>query len=228
MKRTIRLAVAGVFAGLTVVGSIALAQSPGDNKASTPQDAMQLPPGMTEEDMMACMAAATPGEMHAYLAKDVGVWHGKTKMWMMPNTEPMTSECTATVEAIMDGRFTKCEIKGEMPGMGPFLGFGIYGYDNVSEQFQSSWIDNFGTGIMNGTGELSADGTTMTWTFTFNCPITKKPQVMREIERRTGENTKVMEMYGTNPITGEEFKMMEISFTRTPAKTAAVSSPAKN
>ena len=27
---------------------------------------------------------------------------------------------------------------------------------------------------MNGTGELSDDGKTMTWKYTFNCPITKK------------------------------------------------------
>ena len=34
----------------------------------------------------------------------------------------------------MDGRFIKVEVEGEMPGMGPFHGFGIYGFDNVTQE----------------------------------------------------------------------------------------------
>ena len=45
---------------------------------------MQLPPGWTAEDMQAMMAAGTPGKMHEHLAKDVGMWQGKTTMWMAP------------------------------------------------------------------------------------------------------------------------------------------------
>ena len=126
------------------------------------------------EDMQACMLAATPGKMHQHLAKEAGVWNGKTTMFM-PGAEPATSECVSTITPIMDGRYIKCEIKGDMPGMGPFEGFGIYGFDNVSQKFVSSWIDNQGTGMMNGTGELSDDGKVMSWKFTFNCPVTKKP-----------------------------------------------------
>ena len=101
-----------------------------------------------------------------------------------------------------------------MPGMGPYSGLGIYGYDNVSEQFVSTWIDNHGTGMMNGTGQLSDDGKTLTWEFTGNCPITHKPITMREVDTVTGPNTRTLEMFGTPPKGTEEFKMMSIEMTR--------------
>jgi hypothetical protein len=197
----------------TVVGSMAIA---GPSKDSTPagQPEMKLPPGWTEADMQACMLAGMPGKMHEHLAKGIGVWRGKNTMWMAPGAEPMKTDCTATVTSFMDGRFTKCETTGEMPGMGPFNGFGIYGFDNVSQEFVSTWIDNCGTGIMNGIGELSSDGKTMTWNFTYNCPITKKPAVMREVDKITGPNTRTLEMFSTDPKSGKEFRMLIIEFTK--------------
>ncbi len=176
---------------------------------------MPLPPGWTMEDMQACMTAGTPGKMHEHLMKNTGVWKGKTTMWMGPGMEPpMKSECTSTITAVMDGRYTKNVIEGEMPGMGPFHGMGFNGFDNVSQKFVSTWIDNHSSGIMNGTGEMSADGKTMTWTFTYNCPIRKGPAKMREVHRMTDDNTMVFEMYGDDPKSGKEYKMMEIEFTR--------------
>lgn len=104
--------------------------------------------------------------------------------------------------------------------MGPFNGFGLYGFDNVSKSFQGTWIDNCGTGMMMGTGELNSEGDTLTWTFKYNCPMTNKPAIFREVERRTGEDTMTLTMYGPAPDTGKEYKVMEIKYTRT-SKTAA-------
>jgi hypothetical protein len=175
---------------------------------------MKLPPGWTEEDMQACILAGTPGEMHERLANDVGEWHGSVTMWMGPGGEPMTSECTTTVTPMMDGRYTKVEWEGDMPGMGPNHGFGIYGFDNVSQKFVSIWIDNHSTGIMRGDGNLSPDGKTLSWEFTHNCPVTKKPAVMREVETITGPGTKTLEMHATDPKSGEEYKMMSVELTK--------------
>lgn len=196
-----------------VIGSIAIADSPKESKPAV-QAEFKLPPGWTEADMKACMLAGTPGKMHEELAKEAGVWHGKTTMWMYPDAEPMKSECSSTVTPIMDGRYIKVEMKGEMPGMGPYNGFGIYGFDNVSKKFVGTWIDNHSTGIMNGVGELSDDGKVMTWKYTYNCPVTSKPAVLREVETVTGPNTKTFEMFGVEPKSGKEFKMMSIEFTK--------------
>jgi hypothetical protein len=133
---------------------------------------------------------------------------------MVPGGDPVESQCTSTITSLMDGRYTKCEMAGEMPGLGSYNGIGIYGFDNVSQKFVSTWIDNHSTGIMNGVGELSSDGKTMTWSFTHNCPITKKPAIIREVETITGPDTKTLDMFGTDPKSGKEFKMMRIEFTR--------------
>jgi hypothetical protein len=203
-----------VVVGLAAaMGAIAVADVSKDSP-SAEQPEMKLPPGWTEEDMQACILAGTPGEQHEHLANSVGQWHGTTTMWMVEGAEPMESECKVTVTPMMDGRYTKCEWKGDMPGMGPYHGFGIYGFDNVSQKFVSIWIDNHSTGIMQGVGKLSPDGKTLSWEFTHNCPITKKPTVMREIETVTGPNTKTLEMFATDPKSGKEYKMMRVELAK--------------
>lgn len=174
-----------------------------------------LPPGWTVEDMQAMMAAGTPGKMHKHLAQHVGEWGGATSMWMGPGGgAPMSSDCTYSVTPMMDGRYIRGEMKGDMPGMGPYHGFGVTGYDNVAQQFVSTWIDNHSTGIMHGVGKLSPDGKTLTWKYTYHCPLTKKPTVMRQIETITGPGTKTLDMFGADPKTGKEYKMMRIEFKK--------------
>jgi hypothetical protein len=201
---------AGVAA---MLGAVALADV-SKNSPSADQPEMKLPPGWTAEDMQACILAGTPGEQHEHLAKSIGQWHGTTTMWMTEGAEPMESECQVTVTPMMDGRYTKIEWKGDMPGMGPYHGFGINGFDNVSQEFVSIWLDNHSTGLMKGVGKISPDGKTLSWEFTHNCPITKKPTVMREIETVTGPNTKTLEMFATDPKSGKEYKMMRVELTK--------------
>lgn len=230
--RGLRMPMSLVAAGLIVLAGAAAAQPakeskpastpPKDAQPATPPD-MKLPPGWTEEDIQACIDAGTPGPMHEFLARNVGQWTGKVKHWMAPDTEPLTSECTSTITPFMEGRFFRGEFSGDMPGMGPFQGFGIYGYDNVSKKFQATWVDNFGTGMMVGVGELSSDGKTLTWEYTYNCPIAKKPVTMREIERYTSKDTMILEMHGADPKSGRKYKMMEIHLTRQPAAATAPS-----
>jgi hypothetical protein len=200
-----------LVAGVGVaIGTLALADVAKDAPAGQPE----LPPGWTLEDMQACIMAGTPGEQHEYLAKSVGEWHGTNTMWSPDGTEIGQTECNVSVTPMMDGRYTKVEWEGEMPGMGPYHGFGIYGFDNVSQKFVSIWLDNHSTGIMQGSGELSEDGKTLTWEFTHNCPLTKKPTAIREIETVTGPNAKTIEMHATDPKTAKQYKMMYFEMTR--------------
>jgi len=215
-----------VFAAACIGGAATLAVclalgQPEKGKAPAPkapahgaQPEMQLPPGWTSEDMQACMAAGTPGKMHEFLAKQVGEWHGKTQMWMAPGTEPMMSECVSKVTSIMDGRYVKMDMTGDMPGMGPMVGMSLVGFDNVSQKFVGTWIDNQGTGMMQGEGELSNGEKTLTWNYKFNCPITKKQAVMREVETYPNDHTMTLDMFTADPKTGKEYKMMHIDFTK--------------
>jgi hypothetical protein len=201
-----------------VAASFAIAADKGAAPAAAapaaPAQEIKLPPGWTMEDMQACMLAGTPGKNHEHLARGVGKWQGKNTMWMAPDAPPVVTDCSSTATSIMDGHYVRVETVGEMPGMGPYNGQGTYGFDNVSGKFVCTWIDNHSTGIMTGTGELSADGKTMTWTSTFNCPITKKPAVVREIDTTTGPNSQVIEMFGADPKTGKEYKMVRLELTR--------------
>ena len=196
------------------------AAQPADHGKPTP------PPGMSEADMEACMAAATPGPMHKHLTQSVGTWKGQCTMWMPGAPEPSKSECMTVITPMMDGRFIRIESNGEMPGMGPFNGFGIAGFDNVSQKFQQTWMDNCGTGMATGTGELSTDGKTMTWTLTYNCPIKKGPVNMRQVQKETGPDTMMMQVFGENPATGKEEKMVEIAYTRVKTAAAPAHAPA--
>lgn len=94
--------------------------------------------------------------------------------------------------------------------MGPFTGLGLHGSDNVSQQYFTVWIDNCGTGIVSGTGELSADSKTTTWKCTCNCPIAKKPTVMRVVETTTGPNTKSFESLTGSGTTARYADMIEL------------------
>jgi hypothetical protein len=206
--------VAVVVLGLVATFTIA-ADAKQDAQPKIPE--MKLPPGWTEEDMKACMAAATPGKMQALLVQEAGAWEGKNTTWIAPGAPeapPMTTDVKSTIKPLMDGRYTQVEVHGEMPGMGPYHGLGVYGFDNVSQKFVCTWLDSFSTGMMNGTGELSPDGKQIVWKYTYNCPITKKPAVMRQHESVGGGNTKTLEMWGADPKSGKEFQMMRIEMTR--------------
>lgn len=179
-----------------------------------PAPQFQLPPGWTEADMQACIIAGTPGQPHAELLTQAGVWEGTGQMWMGPGSEPMAFDCTMTVTPMMDGRYIKTQMAGDMPGMGPYTGLGISGYDNVAARHVSIWVDNHSTGIMRGTGDQSADGT-LTWAYEHMCPVTRKPTVMREIERIDG-NKRTLEMHGKDPKSGVEYKIMAFELARKP------------
>lgn len=206
----------GALATATIVVTFARADQAKDKPASAagapPQ--MQLPPGWTEDDMKTAMASCMPGKQHEFLAAGCGTWKGKATMWMFPGAEPATSECTSTVSKLLDGRYIKTEYTGEMPGAGPFNGFGLQGFDNVTQKFVNTWVDSFSTGIMTGAGELSADGKTLSYACTFNCPIKKGPLGLRQIETITGPDSRTLELIGTEPKSGKEYKMMFVEFTR--------------
>ena len=200
------VAIAGLLAG-----SFAIADDKPTNGKEPPK--MEIP-GMDPAHMQACMEAGMPGKNHEWLQKMVGNWKGTSQMWMTPEmTEPMKSECSQTVTGIMDGRFIQCEMAGDMGGM-PFKGRGVTGYDNVSKKFVGTWIDNCGTGIMNGTADQSPDGKVLKWEYTYNCPVAKKATTMKITETYTSADAFTMVMHMKDMKTGKEFKHMQMDLTR--------------
>jgi hypothetical protein len=160
----------------------------------------------------AWMAAATPGEMHAMLAKSDGEWDSEVTHWMDPAAPPTKSKSSATNKMILDGRFQYSEHSGCMMGM-PFHGVSLVGYDNLKKVFTSTWVDNMGTMMMNLEGPY--DPVTKTIKLSGNCtnPMTGGQMKIKEEFTIVDDNTEKMVMYGPD-MKGKEFKMMEITFTR--------------
>jgi hypothetical protein len=201
--------IASLIAAAAGAGVIALAAGFGQPEG---QPEMELPPGWTMDDMMACMQAGTPGEQHAWLAETAGTWSGSGKMWMGPGGEAIDFDGEMTVTPIMDGRYIRTEMSSDIPGMGPYTGEGVAGYDNVAGRYTSNWFDNHSTGIMQGTGKKSADGT-ITWEFKYMCPINRKPTTLREVQKFDGDSLS-MEMHAIDPKSGKEYTMMTFDYTR--------------
>jgi hypothetical protein len=164
-------------------------------------------------EQKAFMDYATPGPMHAMLAKRNGNWTQQISFWMKPGAEPMKWTSTAVNEMIMDGRYQRTTATGSFMGMA-FSGMSITGYDNAKKIFFTTWMDNMGTGIMYGEGD---------WNDAKKCIVFKgksilDPQVKKEVPYRTvitfiDDNHQKMEMFVTDKA-GKEFKSMEMLSTR--------------
>ncbi len=167
--------------------------------------------GMDQQAMMeAWQKSMTPGPMHEMMASRVGEWKSEVTMWMDPSQPPTTSVGTSVTESLLGGRYFQTTHTGNFMGM-DMTGIELSGYDNVKKEFFSTWIDNFGTGIMYLTGSYDE----ATKTFTYSGP-TVDPMGMeynvRETVQIVDNDTHLFEMY--MDLGGQEIKSMEIKFTR--------------
>lgn len=183
---------------------------------STAALAADAPPQMSAEQkaMMDKMTkAATPGSQHAMLSKMAGEWTCSVKLQMDPSQPPQASQSTATITGLMDGRYIQEVDSGMMNGM-PFTGMGLYGFDNVSGKYVSSWIDNMGTGIMTSVGAADASGKVITWMGTMNDAVTGKPATARMVTTIADDDHHTFEMFSTPPGAKKEMKVMTIEYAR--------------
>lgn len=164
--------------------------------------------------MSKMMELAQPGPMHQLMASWTGTWSGETTMWDSVGGPEKKSNSTAVNTMIVGGKYQLSKHNGDMGGM-PFEGMSIMGYDNVKKEFTSTWIDNWGTGIITFNG--SWDEASKTLTMSGSYPDMFRPGKeckMRETFKVIDSNTQHMEMYGPDPNTGKEYKIMEIHLTR--------------
>ncbi len=159
------------------------------------------------------MEYSTPGEPQKMLAKSNGTWNGEVTMWMALDAPPSTSTMTMVNKMVMDGRYQVSEAKGNMMGM-PFNGMSTTGYDNHKKVYMSTWIDNMGTGVLKMEGPWDDATKSTTLTGKMIDPSTGRECDFKEVYKIIDDNHQVMEMYGPDPKTGNQFKTMEIKLTR--------------
>jgi hypothetical protein len=198
---------AGV-AGLVAVALVVSTQVVSQEKA--PQ-----PPGEPPwaQAMAKWQELNAKGPEHQKFVEMVGTWETESKMWMAPGAEPMLSKGTAEIRLLFDGRYVEQRYKCDM-GDRPFEGLSIEGYDRFKKKYVSIWIDNMGTGIFVSEGTADASGKVCTYFGKAHDPMTGEPdKVVRSVAREISPDKVVYEMYD-RPAGQDEFKTMEIVYTR--------------
>lgn len=183
------------------------ASSSVDSTATKAEEAAAVMPdsaAMTK----AWMEYATPGEAHKMMAAENGMWEEELTSWMAAGAEPMKAKMNAEYKTILGGRYQESVHKGDFMGS-PFEGKSTLAYDNATEMYTSTWIDNMGTGLMVMKGKYDAATKTMSMEGDGVDPVTKKTKKMREVITIVDDNTRKMEMFDTG-YDGKEFKCMEI------------------
>lgn len=176
------------------------------------QEEQPMDQGGQDEYMQTWMEFMTPGPMHEFLAKGVGEWKVSQTFWMVPGSDPMTTEGTATAEMIMGGRYLVTKHSGNVMGM-PFEGMSIEAYDNAAEKFVSIWIDNLGTGLAYSDGHYDDEAGMIVYEGTMTDPITKQDSWFKQTVKHMDDGSLYFEMFIKNP-DGSEFKNMEITYTK--------------
>lgn len=164
-----------------------------------------------EQAAMAAMEkAGTPGKQHQWLASKAGDWTFTAKFWMNPAGPPMDATGTVQRSATLGGRVLAEKVLSEMMGQ-PFEGHGMTGYDNVKQEFWSTWNDNMTTGVMLSTGQCDDKGS-CAFNSTYTDPMTGETRQSRMASSSEGDK-EVFESFDKAP-DGKEYKSMEIVYTR--------------
>lgn len=174
--------------------------------AATPAIAQEY----DEAAMMAAYEKAmTPGEHHARLAQLEGTWAMTVSQWMQPGAEPTVTTATSTSRMIMGGRYLQDTVEGTAMGM-PFSGTGWTGYDNVDQQYEATWIDNFGTGIYTYHGQWDDEAGGIVLHGSYTDPVTGEKVELKTVTRMEGPDKMVYTSYERRKGEEEGRKTMEI------------------
>lgn len=217
--KNISLTIAAV--ALLILSGCKEADSNKETPAEVKDSVAQKPEEVTQPDVPMDSAAEakaweeymTPNEMHKMLAAGDGKWDGEEMTWMAadaPATGP--HKITAEYKMIMGGRYQEEIVKGDMMGM-PFEGRSWTGYDNARKKFISTWVDNFGTGMMQTEGTWDEASKSITMTGKMMDPAKGKETEMRQVIKFPDDKHQIIEMYCTGK-DGKEFKNMEIKLTK--------------
>ncbi|WJS95714.1 DUF1579 domain-containing protein [Flavobacterium johnsoniae] len=161
--------------------------------------------------MKAWQEYATPGNPHKMMADEVGTWNCDMTFWYEPNGKPEKANSVAVIRMILGGRYQESDYKGTMMGQ-PFEGKSTLAYNNASEEYTTTFIDNMGTGMMVAMGKYDDSKKSMELKGEMVNPVNGKKTPYREVYTIVDPKTRKMEMYDVK--NGSEYKSMEIVMTK--------------
>jgi len=162
-------------------------------------------------EMEAMMKLAEPGEPHEELAMQAGIWQTTMKSYMEPGKPPMVIKGESTMKTIMGGRFLIGRFYSDFMGM-PFEGMLIQGFDNLSQEYWTIWVDSMRTDYSVSTGHESADGTLELHGVVKDLR-TPAGRPFHSVAKMMSDDTMQFRMYDTAS-DGSEVLVLEVDYTR--------------
>lgn len=168
---------------------------------------------MTPADMEAAfkLAGTTTAE-HGFLKELTGKWSATTKWWVSPDAPPEVTKGYASNYMTLDGKFLKQDYSGKWMKM-PFKGTGLTGFDTVSKEFNSVWLDSMSTAMMYSSGSYDQATKTLTLGGEASCAVMNGKVKTRSVIKILDKNTYLFEMY-TPGADGKEAVTLEITYKR--------------
>lgn len=197
-----------LLAGLAVV-SLSFQEPAATQEPATPQNPADMDP---MELMAAMMAIGQPGEPHKELMAMTGNWDTKIKMKMAPDAPWEEYTGTSKIQKALGGRYIIEKFSAELGMMGKFDGLLIMGYNNLTEEYESIWMDNFSTSPTMAAGDINESGT-MIMKGLMKDLITPEGRPYRHETTPKGKDYQLMQMFDTIPPVGDVM-VMEIEYTR--------------
>ncbi|MEO1580718.1 MAG: DUF1579 family protein [Pseudomonadota bacterium] len=148
-----------------------------------------------EAEMMAVMmAAAKINEPHKQFAEAVGTWDAVMTFYMGPDAEPLETTMVVERSVELGGRVMVDHWRGNMMGA-PFEGISRTGYDNVEQQYWSTWTDNMSTSVLMMYGKFDAETDALVMTGKAINPMTNNPYINRSVGKSVSPGVEEMQMY---------------------------------
>jgi hypothetical protein len=157
-------------------------------------------------------AAMTPGEGQKRLEFLIGTYDVNVRVWLDPAKPPIESTATSVGTWVLGNRYVQQMLSGHVMGEA-WNGIGYAGFDNVSQKYVVTYMDDGSTGMEWYTGTMNAAGTNAKLTGTMNDPVTGKAIPIELRLRIDPKGDHVTELWQADR-SGKLQKTMELEYVR--------------
>jgi len=155
--------------------------------------------------------ATKPGPEQEFLAKRAGEYTRTIKFVAQPNADANASSGTSKISVALGGRFVVEENNDTVFGR-PVSGTRIYGFNNITKQYEAVWMYTGSTGMIFLTGASSDSGKTVDLTGeTRNLHGGTVP--LHAVIRQVDDNQFIVTLMSTGA-DGKEAAFQETTYTR--------------
>ena len=186
-----------VFAACLVFASPAFGQAHSDQKQEAAPEERSSP--------------SMPGPEQAFLAKRAGEYTRAVKFVGQPGVNAAASTGSAKISVILGGRFIQEENNDTVFGR-PVSGMRLYGYNNITKQYEAIWTYTMSTAILMLTGASNDGGKTIDYAGTTQTHEGSKISLYARV-RQVDDDQFVVTLSIPGP-DGKEAAFQETTYTR--------------